>query len=284
MRDLPIWEMFPNYVGGSYTDIIEIRLTTPFKGQIRTSGYLDDYGGVYGGNGYASDSVYYFGYANDINLAIRWISYTGYYRGPQYIDIYCKNFTQNKTYTTRMNFTLTEGQEMVLPVELVAFSAKEDKAGVKLEWKTATETSVSHFEIERSDKNGYKKIGDMVASGTSTSINKYNFIDVSPTAGTNKYRLKTVDLDGKYSFSKIATIEIKSTVKLKLFPVPATDKVTVQFPAGNSFVDIADQLGRNIRRVNISETATSVVIPLHDLKPGVYFVNTSSGSAKFIRN
>jgi hypothetical protein len=71
-----------------------------------------------------------------------------------------------------------------------------------LSWATATELNADKFIIEvSSNGKDFSSIGEVEASGNSSSIKLYNFKVTS--SNYNYYRLKQVDFDGKFEFSKI---------------------------------------------------------------------------------
>ncbi len=103
----------------------------------------------------------------------------------------------------------------VLPVELVNFSAKyiAEENKVKLNWSTAKEWENSRFEIERSVGNisDFEKIGEVSGMGWKETITEYEYLDTKlPLIGGNVYyRLKQVDINGKYSLSKVMSVKIQ---------------------------------------------------------------------------
>jgi len=98
----------------------------------------------------------------------------------------------------------------VLPIELQEFNGKETAQGNELSWTTASETNNSHFIIERS-QNGidFSGIGTVQGNGTSQLQHKYSFNDNNPFSGNNYYRLKQVNFDGAFTFSK--TIRVNNS-------------------------------------------------------------------------
>jgi hypothetical protein len=95
-----------------------------------------------------------------------------------------------------------------LPVELTSFTASVAKNSVKLDWNTATEINNYGFEIQRSaDEEVWNNVGFVNGNGTTNSPKDYYFVDDKlSNAGSYYYRLKQVDNDGSYEFSK--TIEV----------------------------------------------------------------------------
>ena len=92
-----------------------------------------------------------------------------------------------------------------IPVELLSFNGFVVDNIVKLEWYTATEINNKGFEIERSlnEKTNWQKIGFVEGNGTTTDKKSYSFVDKSISIGTYFYRLKQIDFDGSYHYSKL---------------------------------------------------------------------------------
>ena len=97
--------------------------------------------------------------------------------------------------------------ERVLPVNLTEFNAQKNTDGVLLQWITATELNVAKFSVEKSkDGMSFSQMG--VVEATNQTLAKYSFTDLKPEEAVNFYRLKMVDKDGSYEYSKL-TIQIK---------------------------------------------------------------------------
>ena len=119
-----------------------------------------------------------------------------------------------------------------LPVTFLDFTGEQVKERVRLNWRTASEQNSSHFEIERS-ANGreYTRIGSLIAAGNSNNIRSYEFWDETPPVGTLLYRLKQVDVDGRFSYSKVVLIRSEDPSRVKIGPNPTDGSVTIQVPA-----------------------------------------------------
>jgi hypothetical protein len=126
----------------------------------------------------------------------------------------------------------------VLPVEIVSFTANASGSKVVLNWETATEINNYGFDIERrlqgnkGEKSGWSKIGFLEGNGNSSSPKEYSFVDKKLSGGTKfSYRLKQVDVDGSYSYSKEIEIEvIPDEYNLSQnYPNPFNPRTTIQF-------------------------------------------------------
>ncbi|QHL87064.1 T9SS type A sorting domain-containing protein [Nibribacter ruber] len=121
-----------------------------------------------------------------------------------------------------------------LPVTLVSFTGKAQKNQVILNWTTATEINNEYFQVERSaDGKNFNVIGKVKGSGNSSMVMNYTFQDASPLDAIGYYRLKQVDYDGKFEYSKVISVQVKGTaptsITVKAYPNPTTDKVQLDF-------------------------------------------------------
>lgn len=166
-----------------------------------------------------------------------------------------------------------------LPVELVYFTATLQKGTVNLQWLTATEKNNKHFEIERSaDGKTFQSIGLVNGNGDSSRPIKYSFLDLNPMQGTACYRLKQVDTDGQFTYSKVIVVSAKglaADMRLQAYPNPfhAELNVTVTVPQGSSAsLQLLDMQGRAVQSalVQLEAGINEFQLPLGTLREGVY--------------
>jgi len=176
-----------------------------------------------------------------------------------------------------------------LPVELTSFTAKQSVNGVGLYWATATEVSNFGFDVERanSGKNAiWEKIGFISGHGNSNSPNNYSFIDNKPLSGKSQYRLKQIDKDGAFKYTK--TIEVASVIlKYDLaqnYPNPfnPTTVITYSIPISSIVViNVYNVIGKLIKTlVNQYQEAGiyKVNFDARGLSNGIYFYKIQSGN------
>ena len=178
----------------------------------------------------------------------------------------------------------------LVPVELVSFNASSNGSLVNLSWTTATELNNNGFSIERkTGSSNWQTIGFVKGSGTTTAINNYNFADRNILSQTiYSYRLKQIDFDGTFSYSKIVQVSTNliSTFELKQnYPNPFNPSTQISFSlAQNGFVTLSvfNLLGQEVKNlVNNSMEAGShsISFDASSLQSGVYIYKlTSSGS------
>ncbi|MBV6418825.1 MAG: Ycf48-like protein [Ignavibacteriaceae bacterium] len=121
-----------------------------------------------------------------------------------------------------------------VPVELVSFDGRIENDKIILSWQTASELNNRGFQVEKSfDKERWFNIGFVEGNGTSSESNYYFFIDNEIASGVQFYRLKQIDYNGSFEYSKIIKINSDLTfISFRLFqnyPNPFNSSTTVVF-------------------------------------------------------
>ncbi|MEO8762731.1 MAG: T9SS type A sorting domain-containing protein [Ginsengibacter sp.] len=169
-----------------------------------------------------------------------------------------------------------------LPVALTDFTALLKNGSVLLQWQTASEHNLGRFIIERSiDGNRFSPIGDLNARGNSDIKVNYSTLDQQPVNGANFYRLKIVDADGNFKYSKIVEVNIPRLFSLSVYPNPATNILYIQASGTNekSTFQIFDATGRKIKGGAFTlQENTSVPIDINTLSKGTYYLRLSGKS------
>jgi hypothetical protein len=110
--------------------------------------------------------------------------------------------------TGRVRITVNS---FTLPVKFNHISAINSNHINNINWSTSIEINNSHFEIERStDGRNFLYLDRVEGNGNSNKTNLYEYSDKNPLDGINYYRLKQVDFDGRYEYSKIVSVNNKS--------------------------------------------------------------------------
>jgi len=158
---------------------------------------------------------------------------------------------------------------IVLPVELVRFDAFAKDNQTLLEWQTASEINNEGFEIQKSnDGISWEKLEFVEGKGTSSNSNTYASIDRFPTQGSNYYRLKQMDLDGKFELSKTVVVDFNRQKEVEIFPNPAKDQLTLINGEGKA--TIYNSLGQAVKQFAID--GNKATIQLSELEDGQYYL------------
>ncbi len=181
--------------------------------------------------------------------------------------------------------------EAPLPVELSTFSAVVIGSSLKLNWRTETEVNNYGFEVERCalspEYQTWDKIGFVNGNGNSNSPKNYTFEDNGLLPGKYSYRLKQIDNDGPFEYSKTIQIDFNSPKKFELnqnYPNPFNPITTVQFSlpeSGNARLTLFNSIGQEVKTL-LSEYKESGTHLLNfdgsELSSGLYFYKLESGS------
>jgi hypothetical protein len=167
-----------------------------------------------------------------------------------------------------------------LPVELSSFSASVIGASIQLNWTTETEVNNYGFDVERKSSTGsWEKISFVNGNGNSNSTKQYSFIDNEVNSGTYSYRLKQIDNDGKYSYSKIIEISLLKSIEYTLaqnYPNPFNPTTLISFTlpeAGTVKLTVYNLLGQEIKTLVSGYKDSGVhfyYFDAEDLNSGVY--------------
>jgi hypothetical protein len=183
-----------------------------------------------------------------------------------------------------------------LPLILKSFTALPTDGKIQLNWTGEELDNFSHYEIEkRVNSTDLKKIGSV--PGTSSGQHGYVFSDGNYNAGVPAYyRLKMIDKDGSFSYSKLIFIKPSSKKNhLAITPISNPVKEYMVFRIRSERSDkvailITDQLGREILRKNMAlvKGDTRVELPeTTNLPKGVYNVRVTgerfAGSTTIIK-
>ena len=178
-----------------------------------------------------------------------------------------------------------------LPVELSSFSATAISKLVKLNWRTETEINNYGFEVERcalrDERQVWEKIGFVNGNGNSNSPKNYAFEDNSLLPGKYSYRLKQIDNDGQFEYSKTIEVDFNSPKKFELtqnYPNPFNPVTTISWEIpieGLVTLKIYDILGKEIYTVTDEYQQAGSYQRNFDgssLSSGMYFFTLQSGS------
>lgn len=190
-------------------------------------------------------------------------------------------------------------QSGALPVELLAFTVSkkvsiDNAEQVIANWITTSETNTDYFEIERvqgSDAfnlNQFKKIGKILSAGNSSVKQEYSFTDISPDQSTtNYYRLKMVDKDGTFQYSRIQSVSFDVKDGWRTYPNPSTGIINVIFqsdPVTPVRIKTMDIRGNIVFQTNVAATGSEQKFPIDlsgsQFSSGLYIIEVTSQRQK----
>ncbi len=193
-------------------------------------------------------------------------------------------------------FAATSGSP--LPVELSSFSAIVLDNGVKLNWKTETEVNNYGFEIERLQDYKIEKLQDwstlgfVEGNGNSNSPKNYSFMDDDLLAGKYSYRLKQIDTDGNFEYSKVIEVNLDMPAKFELsqnYPNPFNPGTTIKFTlpeSGNVKLMVYNIIGEQVAELvnGFKEAGVHTInFDAENINSGIYFYTLETANNKASR-
>ena len=177
------------------------------------------------------------------------------------------------------------GNNFALPVTWLEVKGYHKNGDNYIEWSTASEQKTGYFEIEYS-KNGtdFSALGQVTAAGNSTTIRHYNYVHSDIYEGLLYYRIKQVDMDGYFNYSKIIRIStpVNSISKLSVSPNPVAGMANIQINAGKSadvFISITNLQGELVYSLqrHILSGDNTISVDLSRLANGIYQLKLNDG-------
>jgi trimeric autotransporter adhesin len=190
---------------------------------------------------------------------------TGYY----YIEI-----TNGASKIVTAPIWYTRNDAAIVPVKLSTFAVQKLENKAKIYWTTEQEINSSKFVVERSsDGRTWENLATVNAAGNSNTRSDYYVTDYSPKKGINYYRLKQIDLDGKFEYSNIKSAIFNVPYNVIVTPNPVSDFIHVLINKAdnkNIEIQIADMSGKIIKNIITNESFTN--ISTYGIAKGMYLV------------
>jgi glucose/arabinose dehydrogenase len=168
----------------------------------------------------------------------------------------------------------TVGVSAVLPVDLISFSATPESNSVHLNWKTSFEENVSRFEIQQSANVTDFSIVGSVAPTNNQGGSEYNFTHSQAPQGRSYYRLKIIDIDGRFEYSDVVSVNIDLVSGRFVRPSLISGGIMkVQLPGEFRTIEVISMNGSRVVNQNLSGRSGMIDVPLPAFIPaGTYIV------------
>ena len=185
-----------------------------------------------------------------------------------------------------------------LPLTLGGFSGLAETGDNLLSWTTVQEENTAYFEIQRADAghSDFQDLGRVDAAGNSAQTLSYRYADelVGSAHPAYSYRLKMIDLDGKFTYSPIVTLQpVVKDLTISISPNPFVNPVAVTVgavTAGPAAVHVTDMNGRKLAvRQVILQKGDNALDPamIASLPQGIYLLSVTTGTqvqcVKFVK-
>ncbi len=199
------------------------------------------------------------------------------------------NFTDMGLATT--NATLPAGvyqlrfanKGIILPLSITQFIASKQGRTSLLNWVVAGEQNIANYTVERSsDGRNFSAIGSQPSLGNTSIERTYTFTDLQPFNGTNYYRLKVIEKDGKVSYTSIRILNWSNAVVISLFPNPTKDNVTVTGLESGMVISLVSENGQVVKRMAAQNSTVQVSMAM--LSSGAYYIQVTDKEGLLLTN
>jgi hypothetical protein len=206
-------------------------------------------------------------------------------------------YAQQNGITSFSPFTISSrhglGYISPLPVELIDFKATclEDKT-VRIDWNTASENNSNYYDVMKSTNGtSWKVLENVPAAGNSNSLLNYQVFDRELSFGNVYYKLKQVDIDGKFKMYDVININCDESItqdNLNAYPNPSSSEFNIDFNSvnveGEGQIVFTDSKGLVIysRKVQVGKGSNFFTIDELKASPGLYYISLTSN--KFTSN
>ncbi|MDQ6477975.1 T9SS type A sorting domain-containing protein [Dyadobacter sp. LHD-138] len=160
-----------------------------------------------------------------------------------------------------------------LPVTLITFNAVKNENQAMLSWATTMESNADYFDIQKSTNGHFwKTLGRVPAAINSNNLRSYSFTDPDLSDENSPgyerlYRLKMVDLDGSFAYSRMVSLSFDNHPRTILYPNPVSDKL---------YCNLAD--AAHIASIMIINSAGQILLQSFDAKIGIPVNRLTSGT------
>ncbi|HPG11839.1 MAG TPA: G8 domain-containing protein [Chitinophagaceae bacterium] len=172
-----------------------------------------------------------------------------------------------------------------LPVHFSGFNVAVQNKNVLVEWATASESNSAYFEIQRSENGSdWNTIATVHAAGNSSEVKTYSYTDYSVSTAIVYYRVKEVDIDGRFIMTAIrsAKMQLENSAGATEIKISSggNSNVYLHFSStvqGNVSIKLVSLSGQVIYNTTVSNPVGQKIINVNSNIKGVYVVAVSNG-------
>jgi hypothetical protein len=188
---------------------------------------------------------------------------------------------------------------IILPVNLLSFTARHTESGNILSWITGQEYMNRGFEVQRSaDGFSFSKlsfINSMAPDGNSQAKLYYTYKDANLKSGKYFYRLSQQDFDGNKKYSSIVILSNDMAPALSINRIYGRNEqtfISVDCPLSGVYkILVADISGRvtSHQSAQLDNGTNEIVLETRKLNNGVYVIkvisvnSSESVSSRFVK-
>ena len=162
-----------------------------------------------------------------------------------------------------------------------------------VEWSTSQEFNSKSFAVEKSvdGNSNWNVVASINGAGNSSTVKNYNAYDPAPFKGINFYRIKQVDIDGKFKYSKTVNVKVNTNATgVTVVANPFHNLLTVDFLSTTSqvvSVRLTDITGKQVAfekwSINTGSTRKDLS-NVSGLQQGMYILTVSTSAGEILYN
>jgi hypothetical protein len=192
------------------------------------------------------------------------------------------------------NITLSQcSSSGTAPVTFLSINARQKGSGVNVEWSTSQELNSKSFVVEKSadGNSNWNTVASIDGAGNSSTVKNYSAFDAQPLKGVNFYRIKQVDIDGNFKYSK--TVSLKWNINktgVSVLANPFHSSLTVNFSSSTNQVisaRLVDITGKQVAAEKWSITTGNTrkdFSNVNGLQQGMYIITVSGANGEILYN
>jgi hypothetical protein len=170
---------------------------------------------------------------------------------------------------------------IVLPVKFVGFNLARQDNSILVQWEAVEEMNSSYYEIQRSTNgNDWTTISNVAASSNTTTSHSYSYIDRAAAATLLYYRIRQVDIDGKFVMTPVRTIKNENGYGEVRISAASANSICINFSEqvkGNVIVRLTSSSGQIVSQKTFDQPVGQVMMFNQSVNKGVYVVTIADG-------
>ncbi|PZF72757.1 T9SS type A sorting domain-containing protein [Taibaiella soli] len=237
------------------------------------------------------------GLGNDTAIAASAFPYTlhtdGFFGVPSSQYLWSNNSTADSLvaadtgrYSVTVNFvdgcTVSDTIHLLLlnplSITLLNFEAAVQNCQANLNWKVANAVDFKEFVVERS--NDGRNFASIVKLAYVKGTGDYAYTDKSINIGASYYRLRLMDVDGSYNYSKVVSVKSDCSAQaIAVYPTVTKNAVTVELPSGyaGAKIEVYNGTGQLVQTIENNNEGKQN-LQFNGLAQGQYILKISNGS------
>ncbi len=167
----------------------------------------------------------------------------------------------------------------LLPVNFLSIDGEWQNDKIVLEWSVANEENVKGYFIETETGNGFEQVAFVAANNQAQySLNIYRY-----HIGNNRFRIRQIDFDGKYTYSQVAIVKVPEIETImNVYPIPAKDFLLLKWEGATSSCELSlfDMSGRKVLTNSKMQDTPVLKWDISQIPTGMYILQAVYPSGK----